>query len=177
MSGWSAAGLDRELVPLLNEKFMDGQHDSSRHEKEKYRVHEIYQPDSTRTVPVEINRCSKADELRRTCSVSEVPPRRPHEFPILEDIQASSTSSTVRPLDGTTELPFMTVVHVMINSSSKNHQNVSPNLRSSGPSVMDFGSDQKLETNIANKASNAEEVTEAFGVTCKWKMSPRAINR
>lgn len=160
---------------MLNEKFMDGQHETPHEEMLDDRQNEVYHYNSTKTVPVA--RDQKGAEFARTCSVAEVPSNRPHEFPVLDDLPAGDAPIGLRPLDGTTELPFLTVVHVMVNSNSKPHQNASPSMRRSGPSVLDFGSDRKLDSNNGPKSCSAEEVTEAFGVTCKWKMSPRAINR
>lgn len=104
----------------------------------------------------------------RSDSVAEVPAKK--RSPLTADLGAEFT-----PIEGTTELPYMTVVHVQVNSGSKMNHQQSTGLRMSGPSVIDFGGHNACGS--CKDGGPLEDFTEAFGVTCKWKMNPSSLNR
>lgn len=74
------------------------------------------------------------------------------------------------PLTGSTELPNLTVEHVTVNSGTKYSGNIAVTKAA-----------EESEKGVPNRLSSAhnleEDFTQAYGVTCKWKMAPINIDR
>lgn len=190
MPGWNAAGLDREMVQCINERFFGDRNDSQgqlsdiredvvyNHPRDQLTTEE---PQGVVATPAPM---PFLNQSMRSKSIMEVPSTKASLFSTLDGLKSerSAIGSKFKSLEGTTELPYMTVVHVMVNSGPKSGAHPSPNMRASGPSVMELGMHEgaSSSSNLSGAMKRPpapEDVTEAFGVTCKWKMSPDAINR
>lgn len=163
-------------MQCMNSKFICGNTDSNDIDKCKEEVYH-YRIDKDQglitkdSVPI-------LNQSMRSKSIFEIPVIESDAFLASENkCPDLNETSKLSPIEGTTELPFMTVVHVMVNSGSKGNASKSLGELSSRPSVVEFGSTKPPASFNPNFVHGSDDVTEAFGVTCKWKMSPSSITR
>lgn len=158
MSGWEACGMDREFIMCPNEKYLQSREDNCNANESDNVVYHHF---------------DGAGKNNKRPSYTEIMP-------------FTSSRELSQEVQGTTELPFLTVVHVKVNSGSRfpgvsNPTNSSPKLKSksteSTSNHTNSGNIATPEVSAVAPLNQQCDDTEAFGVTCRWKMQPSKINR
>jgi hypothetical protein len=187
LSGWQAAGMDSEMLMALNKRYF------SANEIENDKFISKSSPSDSRSPQDAMDLNNSTNCLNGDKSIRAFQSRRSHSLqPISGEDAARLMSQSILnndktckevPLQGKTELPFLSVTHVLVNAAVKtapfNSPQRSQGLKHSTSSVTNvpMESTHLLENNKTQSFSKTEDATEAFGVTCKWRMHPSHINR